>query len=78
MSQSPRFVRTMIFGVPIAVTVLLSSLVFVALPAVGIAWLTRLSGGDVASAQETRDVPGDPTHFDPIAALDEVLGGQVV
>ncbi len=63
----------MIFGAPIAVTVLLASLVLVALPALDMAWLTRLSGAPDASMQDTRDVPGDPTRFDPMAGLDEVL-----
>lgn len=63
----------MIIVVPIAVAVLLSFLVFVVLPAMGAAGLTRLWGEHGASAQRTRDVPGDPTRFDPIAALDEVL-----
>lgn len=63
----------MITGVPIAIAVLLSSLVFVVLPALDIAWLTRLSAGHDTSTQETRDVPGDPTRFDPIVSLDEVL-----
>lgn len=73
MSLSPRFARTMIVVVPIAVAVLLSFLVFEALPAMGAAGLMRLWGEHGASAQQTRDVPGDPTRFDPIAALDAVL-----
>lgn len=63
----------MIVAVPIAVAVLLSFLVFVVLPAMGAAGLMRLWGEHGASAQQTRDVPGDPTRFDAIASLEEVL-----